>query len=68
MKLYLFLQSRVGQSLLHSFMIIFQELKETSKINEEIDDTKLGGTLSNTAEVLSPKTNTLCPTSQSAGN
>ena len=47
--------------------MIFQELKETPKINEEIDDAKLEAPLLNTAEVSSPKTNTPGPTSQSAG-
>ena len=61
------MQSRVGQCLLHSFIMIFQELKETPKINEEIDDAKLEETSLNTVEVSSPKTNTPGPTSQSAG-
>ena len=39
-----------------------------SKINEEIDDTKLEESSSYTAEGSSPKTNTPGPTSQSAGN
>ena len=47
--------------------MIFQEFKETPKINEEIDDAKLEEPLLNTAEVSSPKTNTPGPTSQSAG-
>mgnify|MGYP001367526165 CR=1 FL=1 len=51
----------------NSFIMIFQELKETPKINEEIDDAKLEEPLLNTAEVSSPKTNTPGPTSQSTG-
>ena len=47
--------------------MIFQEFKETPKINEEIDDAKLEETLLNTVEVSNPKTNTPGPTSQSAG-
>ena len=47
--------------------MIFQELKETPKINEEIGDAKLEETLLNTVEVSNPKTNTPGPTSQSAG-